>query len=54
MAIACLANGYRFSRNPDATRQFLQTLADDEEQDPAIREAARQTLQLSIGQVGRE
>jgi Tfp pilus assembly protein PilF len=54
MAIACMANGYRFSRNPAATRQFLQTLVDDEKQDPDIREAARQTLQLNIGQVGRE
>jgi Tfp pilus assembly protein PilF len=54
MAIACMANGYRFSRNQAATRQFLQTLADDEKQDPEIREAARQTLQLPLGQAGKD
>ena len=54
MATACMANGYRFSRNQAATRQFLQTLADDEKQDPEIREAARQTLQLPLGQAGKD
>ena len=54
MAIACMANGYRFSRNQGATRQFLQTLASDEKQDPEIREAARQTLQLLLGQTGKD
>ena len=54
MAIACMANGYRFSRNQGATRQFLQTLAGDEKQDPDIREAARQTLQLPLGQTGKD
>ena len=54
MAIACMANGYRFSRNQVATRQFLQTLAGDEKQDLEIREAARQTLQLSLGQTGKD
>jgi Tetratricopeptide repeat len=52
MAIACMANGYRFSKNQAATRQFLQTLADDEKQDSEIREVARQTLQLPLGQAG--
>ncbi len=50
MAIACMANGYRFSRNQAATRQFLQTLADDEKQDPEIRETARQVLQVTVVQ----
>jgi len=54
MAIACMANGYRFSSNQAATRQFLRTLADDEHQDPEIREAARQTLQLPLGQAGKD
>jgi Tfp pilus assembly protein PilF len=54
MAIACMANGYRFSKYPGATRQFLQTLAGDEKQDPEIREAARQTLQLPLAQTGKE
>jgi hypothetical protein len=54
MAIACMANGYRFSRNQAATRQFLQTLADDEKQVSEIREAARQTLQLPLGHAGKE
>jgi Flp pilus assembly protein TadD len=54
MAIACMANGYRFSRNQAATRQFLQTLADDENQDPEIRKAARRTLQLPLGQAGKD
>jgi hypothetical protein len=53
MAVACMANGYRFSKNPSATRQFLQTLAGDEKQDPDIREAAHQTLQLPLGQTGK-
>jgi hypothetical protein len=49
MAVACMANGYRFSRNQAATWKFLQTLADDEKQDAVVREAARQTLQLPFG-----
>jgi hypothetical protein len=54
MAIACMANGYRFSRNQAATRRFLQTLTNDENQDPEIREAARQTLQLPLGQANKD
>ena len=40
--------------DPKATRQFLQTLADDDKQDPEIREAARQTLQLPLAQTGKD
>ena len=54
MAVACLANGYRFSRNQTATRQFLQKLADDEDEDAAVREAARQTLQLPLVQAAKD
>jgi hypothetical protein len=36
IAVACLANGYRFSKNTTATRQFLQKLADDEDEDAAV------------------
>jgi len=50
-AVACLANAYRFSRNQDATRQFLQQWAEGEDQE--VREAARQTLQLLLVQVGK-
>jgi Flp pilus assembly protein TadD len=50
-AVACLANAYRFSRNPEATRQFLQQWAESERQE--IREAARQTLQLQLVQAGK-
>jgi hypothetical protein len=53
-AVACMANGYRFSRNQVATRQFLQTLADNEGQDPEVREAARQTLQLQLRQAATD
>src|ERR1700712_681411 len=54
MAVACLANGYRFSKNPVATRQFLQKLAEDEDEDEAVRKAARQTLQLPFVQVAKD
>jgi Flp pilus assembly protein TadD len=54
MAVACLANGYRFSKNPPATRQFLQKLSEDEGEDAAVRSAARQTLQLPLVQAGKE
>ena len=50
MAVACLANGYRFSKNQTATRQFLQKLAEDGDEDEAVRKAARQTLQLPLVQ----
>jgi hypothetical protein len=53
MAVACMANGYRFSRNQTATRQFLAKLAEDGNEDDAVREAARQTLQLPLGEAGR-
>ena len=46
LAVACLANGYRFAKHPAATRQFLHKLAKDE--DAEVREAARQTLQLPL------
>ena len=52
MAVACLANGYRFSNNQAATRQFLHKLAEDE--DDEVREAARQTLQLPLVQAGKD
>ena len=51
-AVACLANGYRFSKNQAATRQFLHKLAEDE--DDEVREAARQTLQLPLVQAGKD
>lgn len=54
MAVACLANGYRFSKNQAATRQFLQKLADDESEDEEVRNAARQTLQLPLVQAGKD
>ena len=50
-AVACFANGYRFSRHPERTRQFLQRWAEGEM--VAVREAAYQTLLLpwvSMGQ----
>ena len=50
-AVACYANAYRFSRNQDATRQLFQKWAEDEEY--GVREAARQTLQLSLVQAGK-
>jgi Flp pilus assembly protein TadD len=52
MAVACLANGYRFSKHQAATRQFLHKLAEDE--DDEVREAARQTLQLPLVQTGKD
>ena len=52
MAIACLANGYRFSKNQTTTRQFLAKLAVKEDEDEAVREAARKTLRLSLLQTG--
>ncbi|HEY2399385.1 MAG TPA: tetratricopeptide repeat protein [Steroidobacteraceae bacterium] len=53
MAVACLANGYRFSKNPTATRRFLQNLSETEDEDEAVRQAARQTLQLPLLQAGK-
>jgi Tfp pilus assembly protein PilF len=53
MAVACLANGYRFSKNQIATRQFLQKLADEDE-DEEVRKAARQTLQLPLVQAAKD
>ena len=52
MAVACLANGYRFSKNQTATRQFLAKLAVKEDEDEAVREAARKTLRLSLLKTG--
>ena len=54
IAVACLASGYRFSKNQTATRQFLQKLADDEDEDAAVRKAARQTLQLPLVQAAKD
>jgi Tfp pilus assembly protein PilF len=54
MAVACLANGYRFSKNQTATRQFLSKLAENEDEDEQVRKAARQTLQLSLLQTGKD
>ena len=54
IAVACLASGYRFSKNQTATRQFLQKLADDEDEDTAVRKAARQTLQLPLVQAAKD
>jgi Flp pilus assembly protein TadD len=54
IAVACLANGYRFSKNQTATHQFLQKLADDEDQEAAVRKAARQTLQLPLVQAAKD
>ncbi len=45
-AIACFANAYRFSRNQEATRRFLQGLTEKEDED--VRAAAQLTLQLSL------
>lgn len=47
-AIACFAHMYRFSRNKDNTRSFLQKLVTEEGQDPDVKEAARQALQLAL------
>jgi Tfp pilus assembly protein PilF len=54
MAVACLATGYRFSKNQTATRQFLHKLAEDEEEDEEVRKAARQTLRLPLAQAGKD
>ena len=54
IAVACLASGYRFSKNKTATRQFLQKLADDEDEDATVRKAARQTLQLPLVQAAKD
>jgi tetratricopeptide (TPR) repeat protein len=54
IAVACLANGYRFSKNQAATRQFLQKLADDEDEEAAVRKAARQTLRLPLVQAAKD
>jgi len=53
-AVACLANGYRFSRNQTATRQFLQKLAANEDEDEKVRKAAHQTLQLPLVQAASD
>jgi Flp pilus assembly protein TadD len=53
IAVACLASGYRFSKNQSATRQFLRKLADEDE-DAAVRNAARQTLQLPLVQAAKD
>src|SRR4029450_522243 len=54
MAVACMANGFRFSKNQAATRQFLRKLADDQAQGGEVREAARLTLQLPLSPAGNE
>jgi hypothetical protein len=54
IAVACLANGYRFSKNQTATRQFLQKLADDEDQDEAVRNAVRDTLRLPFVRAAKD
>jgi cytochrome c-type biogenesis protein CcmH/NrfG len=48
--VGCFANAYRFARNQEASRRFFQGLADDEGQHAAVREAARQVLQLRLVQ----
>jgi Flp pilus assembly protein TadD len=53
MAIASLANAYRFSKHQTATRQFLVKLADKEDEDAEVRKAAHQTLQLSLLQANK-
>jgi Flp pilus assembly protein TadD len=45
-AVACFANAYRFSRNQETTRQFLQQWGEDTNHQ--VREAARQALQLQL------
>jgi acyl-CoA hydrolase len=52
MAVACLAMGDRSCRKRDATRQFFQKVAEDE--DNEVREVARQTLQLQLVQAGTD
>jgi Tfp pilus assembly protein PilF len=54
VAVACLANGYRFSKNQAATRQFLHKLAEDGDEDEEVRKAARRTLQLPLVQAGKD
>jgi hypothetical protein len=54
MAVACLANGYRFSKNQSATRRFLRKLAEDQDEDEEVRHAARQTLQLPFMQATKD
>jgi hypothetical protein len=41
-------------QDQSATRQFLQKLADDEDEDAAVRKAARQTLQLPLVQAAKD
>jgi hypothetical protein len=53
MAVASLANGYRFSKHQTATREFLVKLADKEDEDAEVRTAAHQTLQLSLLQANK-
>jgi Flp pilus assembly protein TadD len=53
MAVASLANGYRFSKHQTATREFLVKLADKEDEDAEVRKAAHQTLQLSLLQANK-
>jgi hypothetical protein len=48
--VACFANAYRFARNQDVSRRSFQGIADDEGQHAAVREAARQVLQLRLVQ----
>jgi hypothetical protein len=48
--VACFANAYRFARNQDVSRRSFQGVADDEGQHAAVREAARQVLQLRLVQ----
>jgi tetratricopeptide (TPR) repeat protein len=48
--VACFANAYRFARNQDASRRLFQELVEDENQHAAVREAARQVLQLRLVQ----
>jgi Flp pilus assembly protein TadD len=47
-AVACFANGVRFSRNQAVTRQFLWKLTESAEEDDSVKEAAKQTLQLAL------
>jgi hypothetical protein len=53
MAVACLANGYRFSKHQTATRQFLAKLAEKEDEDAEVRKAAHLVLQLSLLQASK-
>ena len=49
-AIACFAKAYRFARNQDAARRFLEELAHPESQDAPVRDAARKVLRLRLVQ----